>query len=592
MTSRDYPILHFFHSEIPSVVKRLVGWACAGAVWISGCAGLNPTGAQSAEPLESDLRISSRPVAQDSELVYLVLAAELAGQRGEYELALNNYLQVAHRSSEPKIAERATQIALYLKNTDKALEASSLWAVRDPKSVAAHRIAMMMMLKAGQNEKAAEEFRMLLSLRDADLENALIDLVKWLDTEVSKDDGLKAMQFFVEKFPKVGELHFAYALLASNKGEQQLALKETEHALALHPDWNRARLLQAQVMSQMGDSEAARGAVQQALKRDPANSRLRLIYSQFLAKSGDFKAAERELQRILEKEPGNHDARFALATTWMEMGQEERARQEFSKLTEVPKWQSQAYFSLGLMEARRGRLGSAVQWFDKVTSGPLEFDARVNSITALINVGRLDEARQRLGRVRKSFPNEAVRLYLLEAELLSKNKDYEAAFELLSEALEGLPGQMELLYSRALVAEQLGRFDVLEADLRAVLDKNPNDPNALNALGYTLVDRGDRLDEARKYLDRAIELKPDDPAIMDSYGWLQYRLGNYDEALVYLRKAYDRVPDPEIGAHLGEVLWESGRRQEAKKVWSEALKKDPNQEDMKRIRLRYREAFK
>jgi tetratricopeptide (TPR) repeat protein len=196
-----------------------------------------------------------------------------------------------------------------------------------------------------------------------------------------------------------------------------------------------------------------------------------------------------------------------------------------------------------------------------------------------------------LGQARKDYPNEALRLYLLEAELLSKNKDYEGAFELLSGAMEELPGQAELYYARALVAEQLERIDVLEADLQAVLAKKPDDANALNALGYSLAERGERLPDAKKFLDRAIELKPDDPAILDSYGWLQYRLGNLDTAVVYLRKAYERVRDPEIASHLGEVLWESGQRVEAKKVWNEALKKDPEHEDMKEIKDRYKEAF-
>lgn len=573
------------------MVKRLVFLACSGAFWFSGCAGLNTSKARSSELIESDLRTSTRPVDQESELIYLLLAAELAGQRGQYEVALNNYLQVARRSQDAQVAERATQIALYLKNTEKALEAASLWVERDPKNVAARRIAAMLLLKAGKLDKAGEQLKVLLSLQDADLENTLIELVKWLDSELPRDEGLKAMQHLAGQFPNVAELHFAYALLASDKGEHQLALTEIQRALALHPDWSRARLLQAQVMSQMGDSAAARHAIEQALKSDPRNNRLRLIYSQFLAKTGDLKSAERELQRILEKEPANNDARFAFASTLMEMGQYERGRQEFKKLIEVPKWQAQSYFYLGLIEARRGRLDNAVRWFDKITTGPLEFDARVNGITALINLGRLSEARQRLSEVRKSFPNEALRLYLLEAELLSKNKDYEGAFDLLSEALEELPGQVELLYARALAAEQLDRIDVLEADLRTVLEKNPNDPNALNALGYTLADRGDRLEEAKGYLDRAIELKPDDPAIMDSYGWLQYRFGNLDSALKYLRKAYELVRDPEIAAHLGEVLWESGQRQEAKKVWNNALRKDPNQDDLKKIKARYKEAF-
>jgi len=516
----------------------------------------------------------------------------MAGQRGQYQIALENYLKAARMTKDPRVAERATQIALYLKDVDKAREAAALWRERDPGNAEAARIDAMLLLKAGQTDAALEQFGKLLTLPGVDLESTLIELVKLLDAEVSKEDGLKLMRQLVERFPRMAEIHFAYALLAADKGEYKLALDETERALTLHPDWNRARLLQAQVMSQMGDSQAAREVIQRALKGDPTNDRLRLIYSQLLAKAGDVRAAEKELAKILSRDPGNEDARFGLGIALMELGQEERAREEFAQLAESSRWRMQAFFYLGLIEARKNRLHSALQWFDKVTSGPLAFDAQVNGITALINLGQMAEARHRLSEVRKKFPNEALRLYLLESELLTKNKDYVSAFDLLSEALEEMPGQVELLYTRALVAEQLDRVEVLEADLRAVLEKNPDDANALNALGYTLADRADRLDEAKKYLDRALELKPDDPAILDSYGWLQYRLGNYNVALDYLRRAYDMINDPEIGAHLGEVLWESGRRKEAKKVWREALRKDRNHDDMKKVKARYPEAFR
>ena len=207
-------------------------------------------------------------------------------------------------------------------------------------------------------------------------------------------------------------------------------------------------------------------------------------------------------------------------------------------------------------------------------------------------MGELAESRKRIGTVRMKFPNEALRLYLLEAELLTKNKDFVSAFDLLSEGLEQMPGTVELLYTRALVAEQLDRIESLEADLRAVLEKNPDDANALNALGYTLADRyPDRLREAKKYLDRAIEIKPDDPAIQDSYGWLHYRLGDYQTAEKYLKRAYEIVKDAEIGGHLGEVLWESGHKAEAKKVWKEAFRKNPDGEDALRVKTRYPEAF-
>lgn len=542
---------------------------------------------------ETTIAKSAQKSDRQSDLVYLLLAAELAGQRGQFDLALDNYLKAAALTRDARVAARATQIALYLKKTDQALEAVNRWRELDPTSADALRLSALLELKAGHVDTALGYMQSLLAMPDIDLESTLIEVVKVLGEEIPKETSFDFMSQLAGRFPGMAEVHFAQALLAASKGDYQMALSETERALALHPDWNRARLLQAQVMSQMGDSDAARAALQKALSKDPNNVRLRLIYSQFLAKSGDAKGAVRALEKVLAKEPGNEDARFGLGMALMDTGQLDKAKQAFLQLSDSSRWKLQSYFYLGLIEARKNRLMAAMELFDKVTEGPLAFDAQVNSVTALINLGHLSEARRRLVDVRKKFPNEALRLYLLEAELLNRKKDYGAAFDLLSEALDEMPGQVELLYTRALIAEQLDRLEVLEADLRAVLEKNPNDANALNALGYTLADRyPDRLEEAKKYLDKALELKPNEPAILDSYGWLRYRMGDVGGALEYLRRAYEAIPDPEIGAHLGEVLWELGKQAEARRVWRESYKRDPDHQDIQRVRARYPEAFR
>lgn len=537
------------------------------------------------------MELAVKPFTPKSQVMYFILAAELAGQRGQYEIALDHYLQAARLSGDPRIAERATQVALFLKKSMEALDAVTLWIKLEPRNPAARRIAALLDLKQGRRDEALAQLQVLLRLPDPELENTLIELVKVLSNEVPKEDALAVAEALRKEFPRMAELDFAYALLAANLGEYQLALQRIEEALLLHPDWNRARLLQAQVMSQMGDSAAAGEVLQKALQRDPENSRLRLIYSQLLIKSGNVRGAQRELERILVREPDNQDARFGLALTLIDLGRLDAARREFSKLSGSAKWRNQSRFYLGLIEARKGNLPAAVAWFDRVDSGAVEFDAKVNAITALISLGRFEEARGRLAEVRRNFPNEAVRLFLLEAELLGRNKEYEEAFNLLTEALEEMPGQPDLLYARALMAEQLDRFEILEADLRAVLEKNPDDPNALNALGYSLVERDDRLEEAKRYLDRAIQLRPDDPAILDSYGWLQYRLGNSEAAIGYLQRAYQQVSDPEIASHLGEVLWEMGRHGEAKKILRQAWKKAPNHKHLLRVKARYPEAF-
>ena len=573
------------------MTKCLICLASALGLLASGCASLNLSHSEAVADPDHTLKIGASAPRKGEDSVYFILAAELAVQRGQYEVALDNYLKASTLTQDPKIVQRATQIALYLKKNDKALETSSIWLQRQPENLDARRLTAFLLIKAGRTEEAVDQLAVLLSTPGVDTEATLIDLAKLLSTDVPKDVGMGIMRRLGERFPNKAELHLAAALLASEQHEYQTALEETDKALLLRHDWNKARLLQAQIMSKSGNSDHARELMRKAMQKEPNNSRLRLMYSQYLAKAGDLHGANKELEQLLAKDPRNQDAMLGLAMTQLELGQDAKAQQNLERLTESPDYKMQAYFYLGLLEARRKRFPTAVQWFDKVSEGPVVLDAQINAITSLIYMGQIAEARQRLPGIRKQFPQQAVRLYLLEAELLTKDKQYDQAFDLLSQALVENPGQTDLLYSRALVAEELNRPDVMETDLKVLLDKNPDDPNALNALGFSLADRSLRLEEAKGYIAKALQFKPDDPAILDSYGWVHYRMGDKETALTYLGKAFDMIKDPEIGAHYGEVLWESGKRKEAETIWKELSGKYPNHSDLIKVRDRYPEAF-
>ncbi len=566
--------------------------ASAVSLLVSGCAATNSTRTETVAISDDVLSVQGKSPPQDANAVYYILAAELAGQRGQYDAALDNYLKASALTRNVNMLQRATQIALYLKKTDKALEASSAWLERQPDSVDVRRLTASLLLKSGRVDEAADHLIVILGTPGVDIETTVIDLVKLLNAEVSKEDSLRLMRRLSERFPRMAELHLASALLAVDRGELQYALNETDKALTLHPNWMRARLLQAQVLSRMGDSQKAKEIMRKAMEGEPNNFRLRLVYAQYLAKSGDLRGATKELEKILAREPRNEDALLAMAMVQMDSRQDAKARQLLERLAESPNYRMQSYFYLGLIDARERRFQSAVQWFDKVSDGPLVLDAQVNAVTALIFQGQTADARQRLVEVRKQFPLQALRMYMLEAELLTKDRHYAEAFDLLSQALQEMPGQTDLLYARALVAEELKREDVLEADLRAILEKKPDDSNALNALGFALADRSERLDEAKRYIAKALQLKPDEPAILDSYGWVSYRMGDNVTALEYLRRAYDLLQDPEIGSHLGEVLWESGKQDDAKAIWKALLRKNPDNDDIKKVMSRYPEAFK
>ncbi len=570
------------------MLKTLLSMLAIGLLWASGCAGVAepPAGGQSATPV--------RPPAidDDTDPVYLMLVGEIAGQRGQFDVALEHYSRLAKNVPDVRLAERATQIALYVQDADKALETAKLWTSLDPKSIPAHRLSAVLEIKAGNIDKAVDAVGELLTLKDPELEATLLELVKWLATQVPPQKALEVMQALSEHYPKVPEIRFASALLASDLGALPVARTELAQAEALRPGWSRPLMLEAQLEMQAGEMHLARQALERAKKADPKNPRLALLFGQFLAKTGDFKSAEREFSMLVALDPKNQEARFALASVWLELGQYLRARSAFEALAMEPRWQAQSDFSMGLIDARLGQPENALKAFDRVGPGPWEFDARFNGISALVSLKRYDEARDRLQKVRKAFPDEKHRLYLIESDLLVKQHDYQEAYTLLNDALTEDPGRSELLYARALLADQLGKTDVMEADLRAVLAKNPEDASALNALGFALADHGkDRLDEAEGYIRKALQKKPRDPAILDSFGWVQFRKGRLDQAISYLRKAFALFPDAEIAAHLGEALWAGGKREEARRIWRDAWEKSPDQDDMRRIHDQYPAAF-
>jgi tetratricopeptide (TPR) repeat protein len=585
------------HYENGSVIKKFLAIICASL--FASCAAplqtpVNSDSEPSAVPeiKPDEHRSESQPnapgpvAAISPDLLYLLLSAEIAGQRGDFDVSLDHYLEAARRTRDARVAERAVQIALFVKDTDKALEALAIWVAVDPNSASARKVAILLYLQEGKREEALEQIKALLAMQEEDdFESTLFDIAGLVEKEAS-DDALSIMSELARFFPDKAEVHYTYAGLALNREKLTLALEEVRKALALRSDWRRALLLEAEIIVKMGDEQAARDVFRDALEKTPDDTRLRMVYARYLVKLGDYTAAESQFARIVAEQPEDHDALFALALVRLQLKQEALAKKVLKQLLTVPKWRDQASLYLGRLEAENGRIDAALHWFDRVSNGPMALEAGLNAVSVAASNDRLSEAYTRLHQLRERFPKQQLRFYLIEAEILNNKKDYQGAFSLLTRALNEMPGQPELLYTRALTAERLNRLDVLEADLKAILAENPDDANALNALGYTLADRTQRYEESLRYLERAIELKPDDPVVIDSYGWLQYRLGHYDLALEYLQRAYRLVQDPEIGAHLGEVLWVMGRRVAAESIWKEVLEKEPDNESIQKVRSR------
>ncbi len=564
-----------------------------------GCSGTLPKKAEkelqeetSTEVKATEIKIKKVDKAKeaetkiDPEVLYLLMTAEIAGQRGQYNVALEGYLQAARKVKDSQIAERAAKIALYLKDTEKTKEAVSLWLEQDPDNLVARKIAALSSVRANDKNLAVKNLSYILEHDPAGFEATLMELVKVLGKEGKGNFLLEVFDELGDENPNVATIFFAKAFLAMHLKNNELANANIEKALEIQPGWTKAQLLQVQLAVLDQDFDKAKVILLKALEKEPANKQFNTMLAKLYIQTAEYEKAAEVYEKLVELDPGNTEAQFSLALVYLQLEEDDEARRLFEKLVEHPRWQAQASLYMGRIEAKQKHIDDALVWFDRITTGPLVLEAGISAVSLLMNEGRYDEAEARLMKLREKFPNQELRLLLLQAELFNKQKQYQKAFDLLTTALLEHPNQKDLLYTRALIAERLDMLDVVESDLKFILEKYPNDANALNALGYTLVDRTDRYDEAAVYLEKAIKLQPDEPVIQDSYGWLLYKQGNPEKALEYLVRAYKKFKGEEIAAHLVEVYWVLGEKQKAKDLFEKAIEKSPDNEYLREVSQR------
>ncbi len=523
----------------------------------------------------------------DEEVLYLLMAAELAGQRNQYSLALDAYLQAAKHVEDPRVAERAVKIGLFLKDEKRTQEALAIWLSKDAKNLGARKFAALLAIKNADHKAAVENLDVMLTEDPAGFDAGLLEMVKLFEKEGRIQFTYDALEEVAKQHPQQAELLFAQAVLASMLPNNDLAQKKIDEILQIQPEWNRAIIFQAQLAGRNGDLSKARKYLEKAVKQAPEDVQLRKMLLEVLVNAGAYDDALRLCQGVLDEKPDDGESLFAMALIHLQQNQLEKAENNLEKLLNNPAWEGQASFYLGKIELERHHPDKALAWFDKVKDGNYAFDADLASISLLMNQKRFDEAEQRTKRMESKYPEQKLRILMVKAELFNQLGKYQEAFDALSQALKDAPDNRDVLYARALVAERLDKLDLLEADLHTILQKNPDDVGALNALGYTLTDKTSRYEEAEKYLDQALKLQPDEAVIIDSYGWLQFKLGKQALALEYLKKAYAKAPENEIAAHVAEVLWSMGNLKEAKDLFETAYKKSPDDEYLLEFKKRF-----
>ncbi len=516
-------------------------------------------------------------LALTPQILYQTLLAEIAAQRGNMALAASAYIDLAQNTRDPRIARRATEFSLYVRNPENAVNMARLWVDTEPDSVAARQMLAGLLLNLQHPDEAVQHMARLLTLEGPEkIGPGLLNLQRLLQRHPDKKVALHLIEQLSAPHGQLAEAHFVLAQAALNNGDEARALQEVERSLALRADWELAVLLKAQLQLR-SNSSLAEATLQKFIASHPLASDARLAYARLLIGSKRYPEARREFALLLEGHRDNPEILYAIALLSVQLNELEPAEKYLKRLLDIGHGESSLVrYYLGQIAEDTKRPEEAMRWYQGVTSGEHYLPAQGRVALLLAKLGRLDEARATLQRAAASTPAERLRLLIAESQLLSNAGRHAEAYELLNHQLAEQSEQPELLYETALLAEKVGRYEIMEQYLRKLLSLKPDHAHAYNALGYSLADRAQRLDEAQQLIERGLTLAPNDAFILDSKGWLQYRRGEHDAALETLRKALNLRPDPEIAAHLGEVLWSMGRRDEALKTWQDAMKAHPD----------------
>ena len=533
-------------------------------------------------PVEPEIDSSGQsvpPVPEQEQLtaplLYGMLLGEIAGQRGMLDISGASYLEAARQSNDPRIAERALKISVYAKKQQLALQAARRWVELAPENLEARQSLAVLALRTDNQQEALEQFEYLLQQSQDGGSDPYQSLLALLAREPEQDRALKVMKQLVALRPQDPGAHFAYARLAVHAKNQPLAKQEVERSLQLRPDWTQALILQAQIYLEQGRGELAREQLYAALQRKPKDADLRLAYARLLVDLDDFDGARAEYSTLLKQQPDNGQVLYSLALLALEANQLEEAQNFFEKLVALDYQTQQAYYYLGAIAEEQNNRSRALQWYQKVEQGDHWIEVQIRIARLEAQGDDVEAARERLRKLRLGHPAQAQRLFLVEGDILTQLGRYQEAYTLYSQYLDTQPDDSEILYARALTAENLDRLAAAERDFRKVLQQDPDNARTLNALGYTLADRTGRYEEALVYVQKAFDQTPDDPAVIDSMGWVLYRLGRLQEARDHLQKAFDMTGDSEIGAHLGEVMWTMGDKNAARAVWDKARRDSP-----------------
>lgn len=588
--------------KLRAPVLALLAAGLFGAGAMTASAATSPEASKSAseaKPINSEL---------DAPLFYQLLVGELELSTGQAGVAYQVLLDAARRTKDEELFKRVVNIALQARAGDQALSAARAWRESLPASLPAQQMTIQLLALLNRPAEAVEPLRALLALNPPEQRGSVLaGLPRLFQRAAEPQRVLASFESLLQNASQQPETRLAaqvvLARLAMAAGDKARALSLSQNLARQFPEGDDSLQLALELMP---DQPEAERLIEARLQITPDDHKLRLAYGRALARAQRPSDAAREFRAVTLKNPDQLTAWFALGTLELELRQPEAAETallEYLRRLEASSAEAQEEQAETHLEARqqswlmlaqaaeqRGDLKAAEAWLIKVDSPQRRFEAQYRRASLMARQGRLPEARKLLQDLPEDSP-EATRAKLMaESQLLRDRREWQLAYEVLARATARLPNETDLIYEQSMMAEKLGRLDEMETLLKRVIALKADHHHAYNALGYSLADRNIRLEEARGLIAKALSLVPSEPFIMDSMGWVEFRLGNKEEAQRLLRLAFEARPDAEIAAHLGEVLWASDKQDEARRVWAEGMRRDPKNEalldTLKRLKVK------
>ena len=561
-------------NQFPIKTKMLMAAFSIGLLALA-----NPNAQAATESITSEVQTQA-----NGDFVFKYLAAEVAGQRGELGLSTKLFFDLAKSSRDVRLAERAAKVAMYSKNAQAALETAKLWLELDANSTEAQQAATQLYVINGDLNAAKPLLQKLLEKEDTRA-NGFLYLNSLFSHQPNKTIVLQLVQELAAPYAQLAEAHYTIGQAAFQANNLQLALSETIRANQLRPNWEIAAIQQADILFSESPDQAIT-FYRSFLNDTPDANDARLNLARMLIKQSRFNEAKPELLKLSKLANSNPEILVVVGLLSVQSNEFDDAQKFFLQaLDSNIKNKDPIYLYLGQIAEKNNNDAEAINWYSKVQQ-PREkassqqadhyLDAKLSMANVISRSQGADAAIQMLDDLENLSDAQLAQVITAQANLLAQAKRFQESYELLGKAVANMPNANELIYDYAMAAERVQQYTVLETQLRKLIKIKPDFAQAYNALGYSFADRSVKLEEANKLIAKALELSPNDHYIMDSMGWVQYRLGNLDKAFEFLNKAYNLQNDSEIAAHLGEVLWKQGKPEEASKIWAEALKASPD----------------